>query len=83
MNKTFQVFIGNWENGKREGPGVRHFGNGDRFEGVWKKDKKEGLGYYIFAHGRKVPHYHDNGVLKEEFETPQFGNALQFFFFGL
>ena len=72
-----QVFIGNWENGRREGPGARHVGNGDRFEGIWKSDKKEGMGYYIFAHGRKVPHLHENGILKEDLEVPQLGNLFQ------
>lgn len=63
-----QVYIGTWKKGLREGKGTRYFPNGDRYVGEWQKDKKHGQGFYVFAHGRVVPKFFEEGEERDDAE---------------
>ncbi len=38
-------------NNKRNGKGIYHYSNGDKYVGEWLDDKFHGLGAYLFANG--------------------------------
>jgi hypothetical protein len=44
-------FDGNYVDGKRNGFGILHFNNGDRYEGNFKNNLKEGEGIYYYKSG--------------------------------
>ncbi len=47
-------YIGEWEQGKRQGFGTYYNSDGNKvFEGQYKKGKREGLGIYYFKNGDK------------------------------
>ena len=46
-------YIGQINNGLKEGKGIYYFNNGDRYEGEWKKDIKEGKGIYFYKSGNR------------------------------
>ena len=46
-------YIGEFNNGKREGKGTYYFNDGERYEGDWKNNKQEGKGIYYYKNGNK------------------------------
>lgn len=51
-------YVGEFENGKKNGKGIMYWGAksrfaGNRYDGEWKEDKMHGKGTYICADGSK------------------------------
>jgi MORN repeat len=49
--KNGDVYIGNYENGKRAGEGRFYFANGDMYYGNWDADQIHGFGRYYYNSG--------------------------------
>ncbi len=46
-------YVGQWENGARNGYGVFFYSNGARYEGEWKNNLKNGFGIMIYEDGKR------------------------------
>ena len=44
-------YVGEWQDGKRNGQGTETFADGDKYVGGWLDDNKHGQGTYTFADG--------------------------------
>ena len=87
------IYIGNIENGLKEGRGKLFLKNGDIYEGEWKNDKKEGKGIYYFQTGNKYEgdfkndkqhgigiYFLEGGIYEGDFKEGQFdGNAAIYY----
>ena len=59
-------YIGNVNNGLREGKGIMNYNDGDRYEGDWKNGIKDGKGIYYCNNGtKKEGEWQDNKLVKE------------------
>ena len=75
-----ESYVGEWAEGKRNGPGILHYSNSNpsndkdkMYDGGWKKNMHDGFGFKVWASGKasytgffKVNRYHGFGTLKNE-----------------
>lgn len=50
---TGDIYVGRFQEGKRQGRGAFDYANGDKFEGNFKSNQRNGFGSYTFANGDK------------------------------
>ena len=60
------VYVGEFENGIKNGYGVYYFSNGDVYEGNFKDDKRNGYGVYYFSNGDEYEGNFENGQITGE-----------------
>jgi hypothetical protein len=56
------TFLGHFENGKREGVGIKTYPNGATFEGIYHNDARHGTGIKTHVDGTKVKAEYIHGV---------------------
>lgn len=59
MSSRLITFLGNFEDGEYEGPGICYFANGHRFEGNYANSERIGLGTAYFNDGEKLELVYD------------------------
>ena len=76
-------YLGDFENGLKEGKGIMTYSNGDKYEGEFAKDVKEGYGIMLYNNGEKyegefkndvkdgygIYHYLDGDTYKGDFKN--------------
>ena len=52
-NANGNKYVGEWQNDKWHGQGIRNLANGDKYVGEFKNGKKHGQGTYTYINGNK------------------------------
>jgi len=64
-------YVGEFENGKRNGQGTFTFASGDKYVGEFKNDKRNGQGTFTFASGTVKEGIWDNNEFRYARKTPK------------
>ena len=62
-NANGNKYVGEWQNDKWHGQGIRNLANGDKYVGGFRKRKAYGQGTFTFASGKKWTGEWDNNKL--------------------